>query len=113
MHIMGVQTLDEARRHMDSLHKEAESLYDAAIADGCRSMFKPALWLMHQDEMRQGWETFVSMMPVVEPNSFTRYMQFMYDSYPAGLGREAAAAAKEGREFDGAEAYLRLNAPKT
>jgi len=41
-------------------------------------------------------------------NPYSKYMRFMYESYPPGFGDEIRRCFAEGKPFDGAVVYYHL-----
>jgi len=49
-----------------------------------------------------------TMANIFVNNDFTKYMKFMYDSYPANFTNEIKKHMKEFRYSDGSEIYYKL-----
>lgn len=82
----------------------------------------PTQWLSNQDSFRNMFENYMNditnkfnnklknntMANIFVNNDFTKYMKFMYDSYPANFTNEIKKHMKEFRYSDGSEIYYKL-----
>ena len=66
--------------YYNELLDKANELYLKSKTVDCKSI-DPINWLYNQDELRNAWELFES---IIMDNEFTQYMKFMYNSFPAG-----------------------------
>ena len=74
-------------------YTKANELYEECLADACVYVIDPVKWLWHQTKMRKSWEDYKSVMNknpeiirhVMMNNSLSRYMDYMYDTYPEGI----------------------------
>jgi len=85
---------------LDNIRK-AEKMYklcldEISIDHGYDKLVDPMTWLVNQDDMRKSWEQFLKTLETVPDmlktimlnNSFSKYMEFMYNTYPVGFGNE-------------------------
>lgn len=108
--------LDNVRTYMQQIAMEADKLYTKAVREGCDNLLDSTAWLVHQDAMREAWESillqcdgnplFANMIDV-ESNAFAAYTQYMYDNYPAGWMSEMMSARRRGEGVDGADVFKR------
>ena len=94
---------------------ESEKLYQICV-DECPDLLDPTIWIYNQTQMRQSWEIFKADM-VMKDNivstlmlncSFSKYMEFMYDTYPVGFGDEIKNCYENDLVCDGAEIFHKL-----
>jgi hypothetical protein len=71
---------------------QANELYIKSKTVDCNSI-DPVTWIINQEKLRKSWETFEEKSnnlgiykPIIMDNEFSKYMKFMYDSFPAGYG---------------------------
>jgi hypothetical protein len=77
-------------KNYDELLNEANELYlKSKVIDG--NSIDPITWICNQNKLRSSWEMFVEKSnnlgvykPIIMENEFSKYMKFMYDSFPAG-----------------------------
>lgn len=70
---------------------------------GCDGLPDPTNWLYNQDSMRTMWESIKEsqhnnnafMNIIMFNNSYSEYMDFMYNNYPVGFGNEMRKCYKE------------------
>ena len=93
---------------------ESEKLYQNCV-NVCPDLLDPTIWIYNQTQMRQSWEIFkADIMKTKDFGklmlncSFSKYMKFMYDTYPAGFGDEIKNCYENGLVCDGAEIYHKL-----
>ena len=112
---VGLDPFAPIRQRMQELSDAADGLYHAAKRD-CPGIPEPMGWILNQAAMRATWERFHAITDrkrepfrsIMLRNPYSKYMKFMYESYPPGFGDEIIQAYKEERPFDGAVVYYRL-----
>ena len=77
-------------KNYEEILNEANELYLKSKTIDCNSI-DPVTWIVNQNKLRNSWELFVEksdnlgiFKPVIMDNDFSKYMKFMYDSFPAG-----------------------------
>jgi len=87
----------------------AEQLYND-IKKECPDLPNPSTWILNQTSMRNAWEIYYNHphQPIMMDNAFSKYMKFMYDSYPPGFGDEMKKAYREHGIINGAILYHKL-----
>lgn len=111
--------LASVRRNMEKISDESDILY-ANCGDEC-DVLSPTMWLFNQDQMRKMWEEFKIKTETLHENpsmriysntilnnSCAKYMEFMYQNYPPGFGREMEKSYSDGVTSDGAKTFLNL-----
>ncbi len=112
---VGLDVYAPIRQKMQEISTTADGLYHAAKRD-CPGVPEPMGWILNQAAMRASWERFHAITDrkrepfrsIMLRNPYSKYMRFMYESYPPGFGDEIIAAYKEERPFDGAVVYYHL-----
>jgi hypothetical protein len=107
--------MEEAVKHMEELSHIADGLYNE-VKRNCPGLPNPTEWIMNQASMRASWERYYTITDrkrepfrsIMLRNPYSKYMRFMYESYPPGFGDEIIKAHQEGRPFDGAVVYYHL-----
>ena len=79
---------------------KAEELWAVCQDDGCDGLPNPTNWLYNQDSMRTMWESSKEtqnniFMELMFNNSYSQYMDFMYNNYPPGFGNKIRKCHKE------------------
>ena len=76
----------------NELLEHANALYMKSKTVDCKSI-DPVTWIYNQDKLRNTWEKFTEKSndlgiytPILLDNEFSKYMKFMYDSFPPGFG---------------------------
>ena len=85
----------KTKKRLEVTANIAEELY-SKIKDKSSEVPSPASWIYNQNIMRKIWEEFYSkacnnpepLRSFILGNAYSRYMKFMYDSYPPGFGDE-------------------------
>lgn len=101
--------IQDIRKRLDISYKIAQKLYEDAkehIAPEDLEAFHPKNWLADQEQMRKVWLDFKKDNN--QQNSFFKYMQFMYNNYPANFGKEISDRVEKNEFIDGAEIYYML-----
>jgi hypothetical protein len=72
--------------------EHANELYLKSKKVDCNSI-DPMTWIYNQNKLRNSWEKFIEKSdnlgiykPILMDNEFSKYMKFMYDSFPSGYG---------------------------
>lgn len=108
--------IEEIKKRLITTFQIAEKLYEEAkeyIAPNDIDLFKPSILINNQDDIRKTWPIFKKEIENPETNSFYKYMDFMYNSYPEGFGSEIARCVQEYNYADGAEIYYKLTKSST
>jgi len=99
---------------MKSYSKNAIKLHNECLNEKCKAL-DPDSWIANQDKMRKAWEAFnlklennKVLKKIMLNNSYSNYMQFMYDTYPPGFGNKIAYHFNNGISCDGAEIFANL-----
>ena len=108
--------IQQIKEDMDKWGHHSEQLHQEAIQDQCDGLLSPLRWIFNQDSMRKSWESWRNDMKTKPPiaqqllgnNSFTKYMDFMYDTYPSGFGRALKYSHENEDYCDGAEIFYKL-----
>jgi hypothetical protein len=115
--------LSKIRVELEKKALKAEELYRKALSDigpDSQKLLDPTLWIMNQEKMRESWYEFLNipsngtsfenivLSNVMFKNSFSEYMQYMYDTYPIGFGKEVVKCYDNGLVCDGAKIYSKL-----
>ena len=131
--ILKEYTWDEIKRNInDNLNKpdipstiisemqnyaiKSQELYKICCNEGCEGMICPTTWLFNQDSMRNTWETYIKNMDnkpdffrnMMLNNSHSKYMLFMYDTYPPGFGNKLKECYDNKVDCNGAEIFWNL-----
>ena len=104
---------------LEQIADKAEQLWVVCQNDGCDELPDPTNWLYNQDSMRTMWENskesqtnnnnaFMNLI-LNNSNSYSQYMDFMYNNYPAGFGNEIRKCYKEKKICDGENIYNKLS----
>lgn len=101
---------------MEDYHDKSKELYKVCCEEGCENVINPILWIFNQDKMRYMYELHKKNIETQkEPfktimlnNSLSKYMKFMYDTYPCGFGNEMKRCYDNNIEFDGANIFIKL-----
>jgi hypothetical protein len=104
------------KEQMEYYSKKSNELYKACYDEGCNGIIDPVTWIFNQDKMRHAWETYKmntekspeNLRNVMLNNSFSKYMSFMYDTYPPGFGNKLKKCYDKKINFDGAEWFYNL-----
>lgn len=89
----------------------AEGLYNDCV---CEDLPDPATWIYNQDKMRRMWSSFKehntkykkkNIVNDILDNSYAKYMNFMYDTYPIGFGNEMQKCFREKKSMDCVETF--------
>jgi len=107
--------LEHIKASMVIMADRAEQLYQGTKRD-CPGMPTPIQWILTQAFMRASWERFYAttnkkpdpLRSMLLGNPYSKYMRFMYESYPPGFGDEIRRCFAEGKPFDGAVVYYHL-----
>jgi hypothetical protein len=107
---------DEIKKQMKDITNAAHALYNSAKRD-CPGIPNPTEWILQQDTMRASWERWYTITnkkrepfrSIMLRNAYSKYMKFMYDSYPPGFGDEIMKAYQDGNPFDGVQTFLQLS----
>jgi len=110
-----VDMIEAIKKRMEEIAHTAEGLYNSVTRD-CPGLPSPTKWILNQANMRASWERYYHITnrkrepfrSIILRNSYSKYMRFMYESYPPGFGDEIIQAYKEERPFDGAVVYYHL-----
>ena len=100
----------------DKLYKKAQQELTEEDTD---DILDPINWLGNQFAMRASWESYVSSIrdgklpeflkdQMLKNNPVSKYLKFMYDTYPAGYGDELIKRCNNNVGCDGAEIFMRL-----
>lgn len=108
--------IQQIKEQMEKWGLHADQLHRQCIQDKCDDILEPHIWIYKQDSMRKSWESWRENMenksPVVrqllDNNSFTKYMDFMYDTYPAGFGNSLTESRENDDYCDGAEIFYNM-----
>jgi len=104
------------RQRMLEMSNTADGLYHAAKRD-CPGIPTPTEWILQQATMRASWERWYTITnkkrepfrSIMLRNAYSKYMKFMYDSYPPGFGDEIMKAYQDGTSFHGVQTFLQLS----
>ena len=97
--------------------EKSKELYTICHDEGCDNLPDPTNWIFNQDKMREMWENYkarcdecdhIMLKNMMLNNSFSKYMEFMYDTYPCGFGNEFKHCYDNEVEFDGTETFSKL-----
>jgi hypothetical protein len=109
--------LEKIRSDLEQKYITSKELYEEAREelklDNKKFDIDPETWHHNQDKMRIGWEKHLStiknspLKEVLLNNSFSNYMNFMYNNYPPNFTKSIEESAKTGYS-DGAEIYYEL-----
>lgn len=102
--------LDRIREFMNRNFDTAQELF-VAFKSECsehQTILCPVQWLYNQNTMRDMWERFRMKPLAMLDNSFSKYMKFMYYSYPPGFG-DASRYQKKNEVVDFAAVYRSLS----
>ncbi len=91
---------------LEQMANKAEQLWAVCQNDRCDGLPDPTNWLYNQDNMRRIWETSKESQ---NNNSYSQYMEFMYNNYPLGFGNEIRKCYKEAKICDGEYIYNKLS----
>ena len=82
----------EEKINFGELLDKAKELHIKSKTFDCNGV-DPVNWIYNQDKLRKSWEIFNKKAENMGPfkdafinNDWYKYMQFMYDSFPAGYG---------------------------
>lgn len=114
--IKPVINLSNIRNDMKEYSIKSEELYRVCCDEGYEGLFDPVIWIQNQDKMRKSWEEYKSNMEkkpsffskLMLNNSFSKYMSFMYDTYPSGFGNKLEECYNNNEVIDGAEIFYKL-----
>ena len=103
---------------METLICKAEELYKVCL--NVDEILDPNNWLYNQDKMRTIWEQYklglANMSKFMRKgmlnNSYARYMEFMYDNYPAGFGNKLLECYDNNLDCNSIEIFNDLNRVK-
>lgn len=100
---------------IQELYDEAERLYKVAYdeAENKKLVLDPRNWLDNQNKMRESWELYKTNNHNVVCDSFSRYMNYMYDKYPPGFGATIIDYQTKGLPIDGTLIYNILSNSNT
>lgn len=101
---------------MENYYDESHKLYKRCCEDRCDGIVDPVNWIFNQDKMRVMWETYKQdvenkteiIKNAMLNNSFSKYMDFMYDTYPTGFGNKLKECYDNKINFDGAKIFYNL-----
>jgi hypothetical protein len=108
--------------YLDKLYEEANKLYNICKEENAPNIVTPTVWLLNQDAMRIKWAEYnVLLLNISEDSknvllnsSLSKYMSFMYDSYPDGFGKKLFEYCDNNNDkhpnmkYHAAEIYLML-----
>lgn len=85
--------LETTRKKLQLIEKTADILFQKAHTESdCPDLSDPLIWLLNQNEMRLSWQLYNEELNNTKFKSkmldtpFSKYMQFMYNTYPPGFG---------------------------
>ena len=113
-----INEINLLRNRMELFCEEAERLYNLACSEpDVNDLPNPTIWLCNQTKMRKSWENMLeslndapkqSMLQSMLNNSFSNYMQYMYDTYPPCYSTELLKFKDSDFICDTAELYYIL-----
>ena len=119
--------INKTLTYLDKIFEEAQRLYKICEEENIQNIVTPTIWLLNQDTMREKWIEYNKLLESVTEesknillnNNLSKYMTFMYDSYPEGFGKKLHSccdnkidhgnnAGKYNIKYNVAEIYLSL-----
>ena len=108
--------LSTIREQMEKYAIKSQELYKICCQEGCKGIINPTSWILNQDTMRKSWEEYKKDMEskplffsnLMLNNSFSKYMLFMYNTYPSGFGNKLKECYKNNQVIDGAYIFYNL-----
>jgi hypothetical protein len=106
---------------MEIMNNVSKELYNKCLTDpGCENLVDPVNWIYNQDKMRTMWEMYKPTYKdqsnlfkmCIANNNFSKYMDFMYDTYPIGFGNKLKECYNKNIPFDGAQEFYSLSNKK-
>ena len=102
-------------QQMKKYGDKSEKLYQICLDDFCETVLDPTTWIYNQTGMRKSWENFKEEIiktknigKLMLNCSFSKYMKFMYDTYPEGFGDAIKNCYENNLDMDGAEIFHKL-----
>jgi hypothetical protein len=94
----------------------SEELYKICLNEGCEGIIDPTTWLFDQDSMRYTWEKYIEefenkpdiIKDMMLNNSYSKYMLFMYDTYPPEFGNKLKECHQKKIDCNGAYIFWKL-----
>lgn len=109
--------INEIKKKLEIMHNISQKFYEDAKneIEPDQELPNPTNWIYNQNKMRGAWDNMRKefaqnklLKEMMLNNSFGRYMEFMYNSYPPNFGSEIIRCEKEYGYCDRSKVYYNL-----